>query len=81
MKSYETETLSWMHAEDGGEGRNRLAQRLAENYWELDPYIRARSSYDRTGVIGKDGKMDFYASASSASTGTAGDPAADDDLH
>ncbi len=58
--SYEAETLAWAHSEDGGEGRARLAERLAENYWRLDPYIRARSLYDRSGVLGKEGKLDFY---------------------
>ena len=60
VKSYESETLSWVHNEDGGEGRSRLAERLAENYWKLDPFIRARSLYDRLGVIGKDGRINFY---------------------
>ena len=63
VKSYESETSAWVHGDDGGEGRSRLAERLAENYWRLDPFIRARSLYDRTGVIGKDGKLNFYPSA------------------
>lgn len=60
VSSYESETLAWVHGEDGGEGRGRLAQRLAENYWRLDPSVRARSLYDRTGVIGNGGQLDFY---------------------
>lgn len=74
QKSYESETLAWAHGDDQGEGRNRLAQRLAENYWRLDPYVRARSLYDRSGVIGKEGKLDFYPSSSqsAASAGAAG---------
>ena len=78
VKSYESETLSWMHSEDGGEGRTRIAQRLAENYWRLDPFVRARSLYDRTGVIGKDGRLEFYPTAPSGKT--AGGAAADDEL-
>lgn len=66
QKSYESETLAWAHGEDSGEGRNRLAQRLAENYWRLDPYVRANSMYDRSGVIGKEGKLDFYPSSKAA---------------
>jgi hypothetical protein len=66
VKSYESETLSWVHGEDAGEGRNRLAERLAENYWRLDPHIRARSLYDRMGVIGAQGKLNFYPSAQGA---------------
>ena len=64
VSSYESETLRWAHSQDGGEGRARLAERLAENYWKLDPYIRARSVYDRTGILGAAGKLDFYPSAS-----------------
>lgn len=87
VKSYETETLSWAHGEDGGEGRGRIAERLAENYWRLDPYIRARSLYDRTGVLGAGGKLDFYPSAQSAvaaapagASGSGGAASADDEL-
>ncbi|USW58988.1 Putative CRAL-TRIO lipid binding domain, CRAL/TRIO domain, CRAL/TRIO domain superfamily [Septoria linicola] len=60
VNSYEQETAKWMHGEDKGEGRTRLAQRLAENYWKLDPYVRARSMYDRSNVIQPGGKLDFY---------------------
>lgn len=42
------------------EDRNRIAEKLAENYWRLDPYIRARTIYDRTGMIGEGGKLSFY---------------------
>ncbi|DAA76602.1 TPA_exp: CRAL/TRIO domain protein [Trichophyton benhamiae CBS 112371] len=31
--------------------RTELAEKLCENYWQLDPYIRARSMYDRLGLI------------------------------
>ncbi|KAI1973714.1 phosphatidylinositol transfer protein csr1 [Ophidiomyces ophidiicola] len=31
--------------------RNELAGRLYDNYWQLDPYMRARSLYDRLGLI------------------------------
>ncbi len=64
-----------------------MAERLAENYWRLDPFLRARSLYDRTGVIGLEGRLDFYPKAlgSAASNTTAATPAitaggADDDL-
>ena len=58
--SFESETMSWISGEDAGQGRSRLAQRLTENYWKLDPYVRAKSLYDRQGVLGKDGKRDYY---------------------
>lgn len=66
VKSYESETASWASGEDSGEGRTRLAQRISENYWRLDPYVRARSLYDRSGVIGEGGKINFYPSAGGA---------------
>lgn len=66
QESYEHDTLSWIHGEDAGEGRNRLAQRLAENYWKLDPFVRARSLYDRWGVLGEGGKLDAYPRAGAA---------------
>ncbi|CAK1359436.1 CRAL-TRIO domain-containing protein [Cercospora beticola] len=70
VKSYEQETQAWIHNEDKGEGRPRIAQRLAENYWKLDPFLRARSMYDRSGVLQPGGKIDFYPSkASPAGTG------------
>ena len=78
VKSYETETMLWAHGEEDGQGRGRIAERLAENYWRLDPLIRARSLYDRTGVIGKGGKLDFYPSAQGAAAGGGG--TAEDDL-
>jgi hypothetical protein len=61
-KSYESETLAWIAGQDAGEGRTKLAQRLSENYWKLDPYVRSRSLYDRTGVISEGGKLNFYPS-------------------
>ncbi|KHN96834.1 CRAL/TRIO domain protein [Metarhizium album ARSEF 1941] len=40
--------------------RNRCVEDLAANYWELDPYVRARSLYDRLGYFrGADG-VDWY---------------------
>ncbi|KAK5686017.1 phosphatidylinositol transfer protein csr1 [Elasticomyces elasticus] len=66
VSSYEHETMQWIHGEGSGEGRGRLAQRLRENYWRLDPYVRARSLYDRTGVLGLGGKLDFYPKAGGA---------------
>ena len=40
--------------------RDELAKKLYENYWALDPFIRARSLYDRQGMIGRSGEIDFY---------------------
>ncbi|KAK3677387.1 phosphatidylinositol transfer protein csr1 [Recurvomyces mirabilis] len=69
VSSYEHEVSSWVAGEGSGEGRSRIAQRLAENYWRADPFLRAKSLYDRTGVIGQGGRLDFYPGAASASSG------------
>ena len=34
--------------------------KLRDNYWTLDPYVRARTILDRTGVIKGHGEVDFY---------------------
>ena len=60
QKSYESETLQWAHGEDAGEERTRLARRMEENYWRADLFVRARSLYDRTGVLGPAGRLDLY---------------------
>lgn len=40
--------------------RDSLAKSLRTGYWDVDPYIRAGSYYDRVGVIGKGGVVNFY---------------------
>ncbi|KAJ5651925.1 hypothetical protein N7507_009351 [Penicillium longicatenatum] len=40
--------------------RDAVIKQLSDNYWRLDPYVRARSLSDRTGVIQDGGKIDFY---------------------
>ncbi|KAK5172880.1 phosphatidylinositol transfer protein csr1 [Saxophila tyrrhenica] len=81
VRSYESETMAWAHGEDKGEGRGRLAERLAENYWRADPFLRARSLYDRTGVLREGGKLEFYSSgkaAGAAAASTGGGPGDDE---
>nr|POF26042.1 cral-trio domain-containing protein c3h8.02 [Quercus suber] len=52
IRSFEKETASWLHSDDDdGQRRNTIAEQLRRNYWELDPYVRARSVYDRLGMI------------------------------
>lgn len=66
VREFEDVTREWIRrgAEEGAEkGKNRreeLAKKLREGYWELDPYVRARSVYDRIGLIGEGGKIHFY---------------------
>ncbi|KAJ5998570.1 hypothetical protein N7451_006380 [Penicillium sp. IBT 35674x] len=40
--------------------RDVVIQQLSDNYWRLDPYVRARTLLDRTRVIQEGGKIDFY---------------------
>lgn len=53
---FQEATLAWISAASGedkpsADKRNELAGKLEENYWLLDPYVRARSMYDRLGMI------------------------------
>lgn len=40
-----------------------LTEELRKNYWLLDPYLRAKSWYDRTGVVSDGGRIDLNAKA------------------
>jgi len=46
------------------EKRNALIEELRQQYWRLDPYIRARSLYDRLNIVQGGGKIEFYPDAS-----------------
>lgn len=63
---YEKSTLDWIHGNGDISAvkvrRNELANTLREDYWRLDPYIRAKSFYDRTGMINSGGRIQFYPS-------------------
>lgn len=43
-----------------------IAKSLREGYWKMDKYVRGRTYYDRTGVIGLDGRIDFYSPKAAA---------------
>ncbi|KAF1351834.1 CRAL-TRIO domain-containing protein, partial [Delphinella strobiligena] len=60
LQIYQRDTVAWSHGKATGEQRAQIKDRLNQNYWKLDPYLRARSHYDRTGVLGQGGKLDFY---------------------
>lgn len=73
VRKYEGTVLDWIHAaeelkekeggkamEEAREARNAIAEELKRNYWEVDPYLRAQTLYDRTGVLRKDGWLQFY---------------------
>lgn len=64
---YEDKTRQWLkfaptdpEFEALSKERNDIAEKLRVDYWRLDPYVRARSLYDRTGVINEGGKIVFY---------------------
>jgi hypothetical protein len=61
---YEKKTFDWIAGRGDSDSikkeRDLLAQKLHDNYWQLDPYIRARTIYDRTGMIQRGGKINFY---------------------
>lgn len=64
---YEAKTRDWLGADASSDEatslrdeRARLAKRLRSSYWDVDPYIRARSLYDRNGVIEDNGDIHFY---------------------
>ncbi|KAK3689789.1 phosphatidylinositol transfer protein CSR1 [Podospora appendiculata] len=66
VKQYENATMHWILNPDSAEAkavRNAIAAKLRDDYWVVDPYLRARSFYDRTGVLGAGGKVEFYPSA------------------
>ncbi|OOQ84760.1 CRAL/TRIO domain protein [Penicillium brasilianum] len=56
-------TVNWISQSDVESSlvrRDEVIKSLRENYWKLDPYVRARSILDRTGVIKEGGRIDFY---------------------
>lgn len=79
VKKFEATTLEWIKKHDGTDGsslkskREQLATQLREGYWILDPYVRARSLYDRTGVIKPGGSVDFYSPKDQAKETSADD--------
>lgn len=87
VDKYEATIVEWVRVGDGAsleekrKERDVLAEQLRQNYWKLDPYVRARSLYDRLKVIQDGGKLDFYSKTAepAASTPTkAGETSADD---
>ncbi|KKK13806.1 hypothetical protein ARAM_005667 [Aspergillus rambellii] len=58
-------------AKEAAEKRNSLIERLRVQYWEMDPYIRCTTLYDRLNIIQGGGKLDFYPSARKESNGAA----------
>ncbi|MCJ1477042.1 hypothetical protein MMC13_005713 [Lambiella insularis] len=68
VKEFEKTTQEWIQGTPQADvellkRREGIAKRLSSGYWVLDPYVRARTWYDRTGVIGKDGRIDYFPKA------------------
>jgi hypothetical protein len=65
-EEYEHKTIEWIHEDDATKRtaikleRSAITQKLRDQYWRLDPYVRSRSLYDRIGMIRPDGKLDYY---------------------
>lgn len=58
---FELETAEWAclvadspAGKEKASRRTEVAHRLSRNYWQLDPYIRARTYYHRLGIAGDD---------------------------
>lgn len=70
---YEEAVLEWITAgpqpdsiETRRKQRDQVAEELRQNYWKLDPYVRARTLYDRMGIINPGGQLAFYPKAAAA---------------
>ena len=56
FRRFEESTKKWIAGDDSAVAeRDAIAKEMNENYWRLDPYVRARTVYDRVGVIGRKG--------------------------
>lgn len=85
VKQFEAATVEWIKNPDGENAkatkaaRDTLAGQLRDNYWKLDPYVRARSLYDRQGILQPGGKVAWgEAKAPAASKPSAPETSVDD---
>jgi hypothetical protein len=67
-REFDSETIEWLkfdpetlEAKEKTEKREQLAKQLNANYWQLDPYIRAKTYYHRVGVVDDNGVVDYQA--------------------
>lgn len=70
VTAYQQATLKWLSSASTSSSdpattaqaqseRSSLAEELRTNYWKVDPYVRARTLYDRTGVIKEGGVINL----------------------
>lgn len=74
-KDYEEATLKWIQSPEDASAkvqRNSIAAKLRADYWKLDPYVRARSLYDRTGWLQGE-KVDPYPKKANVESATTAD--------
>lgn len=77
VKEFEEATLQWIRHPAGEKTaairskREAIAGKLRDDYWTLDPYLRARSYYDRIGVIQGGTVVPYPEQAVSKANGTA----------
>lgn len=60
VMQYEVRTMDWVKGAMKPPDRALVAEKLKVNYWKLDPYVRAKSAYDRMGMLIEGGSVDFY---------------------
>jgi hypothetical protein len=86
VSKYEEAVLEWVRQGDAGSledkrrERDGVAEELRKNYWLLDPYVRARTLYDRMGVLSSGGQLAFYQQAQQAPAAAARVSTSADDL-
>ncbi|KAI1003519.1 CRAL-TRIO domain-containing protein [Podosphaera aphanis] len=73
VKDFENTTLEWIHAGSTestaiNQKRQEIAKSMKESYWRLDPYIRARTYYDRIGLLNPGGIINLQPSKNGVST-------------
>lgn len=85
VNKYEKTIFEWIAEGDSTKSleerrkeRDSVAESLRNNYWRLDPHVRARSLYDRIGLIGEGGKLSFYPSTEKENVKPAVETSADD---
>jgi hypothetical protein len=68
-QEYEQATIDWIDNPDDVETKKKridLRNKLADQYWTLDPYIRQRTYYDRIGMLDKNGNRNPWVTGADA---------------